>query len=97
MSLIPVEETNLIELRAEGSDPLLLQSAVNAWAKAYEGLRQSQIAQLRAETMAELEDEQAALQLTIQERQEAWASFVSATTSSAWRAPIIRRPPGSRG
>jgi uncharacterized protein involved in exopolysaccharide biosynthesis len=75
LSLIPVEETNLIELRAEGSDPVLLQSAVNAWAEAYEGLRQSQIAQLRAETMAELEDEQAALQLTIQERQEALGQF----------------------
>ena len=75
LSLVPVEETNLIELRAQGPDPLLLQLAVNSWAKAYEDLRQGQIAQIKTETLVELEEEQAALQQTIQERQVALARF----------------------
>jgi hypothetical protein len=75
LSPAAVEETNLLELRAEGSDPMLLQLTVNAWAKAYEDLRRNEIAQLKTATMAELESEQAALLVTIDERQLALAQF----------------------
>jgi uncharacterized protein involved in exopolysaccharide biosynthesis len=38
-----VPGTNLVELSAEGGEPLLLAELVNAWLDAYEGLRQREI------------------------------------------------------
>ncbi|AFL72582.1 GumC family protein [Thiocystis violascens] len=58
LSVIPVAETNLLELRAEGSPPERLQRIVNHWAAAYEGLRAEEIAAATERTTAELEDEQ---------------------------------------
>ncbi|MEJ2577279.1 MAG: hypothetical protein P8106_11565, partial [Gammaproteobacteria bacterium] len=69
LTLAPVEQTNLVELRAEGAEPGLLQLAVNTWAHAYESHRQQQIAVAKAQTMTELEERQAALMLNIRQRQ----------------------------
>ena len=62
LSAEPVPDTNLLELRAEGDDPALLQQVVNLWADAYEAYRSEEIEAVAARTTAELEDEQARLQ-----------------------------------
>ncbi len=67
LSVIPLPETNLLELRAEGKRPDLLQRIVNHWAKSYEGLRAAEIAAVAQRTTAELEDEQARLARKIED------------------------------
>lgn len=65
LSAIPIPETNLLELRAEGGDPQLLQRMVNAWAETYETFRAEEIEAATGRTTAELEEEQASLQSKI--------------------------------
>ncbi|MGD2020009.1 MAG: hypothetical protein PVJ47_03075, partial [Thiohalocapsa sp.] len=43
LSVDPVPGTNLVELSAEGGQPVLLADIVNAWLEAYEALRQAEI------------------------------------------------------
>ena len=59
LAVLPVPDTNLVELRAEGGDPELLQSAVDHWAEAYVALRAARIADITSRTTAELVGEQA--------------------------------------
>lgn len=66
LSVVPVPETNLLELRAEGEYPEQLQRAVNRWAESYEGFRAEEIEAATGRTTAELTDEQAQLQLKIE-------------------------------
>ncbi len=65
LSAIPVPETNLLELRAQGADPQQLQHAVNSWAATYETFRAEEIEAATGRTTAELEEEQASLQAKI--------------------------------
>ena len=66
LSVVPVPETNLLELRAEGEYPEQLQRAVNRWAESYEGFRAEEIEAATGRTTAELTDEQSQLQLKIE-------------------------------
>ncbi len=66
LSVVPVPETNLLELRAEGEYPEQLQRAVNRWAESYEGFRAEEIEAATGRTTAELTDERAQLQLKIE-------------------------------
>ena len=61
LSVTPVPDTNLLELRAEGESPEQLQRAVNRWAESYEGLRLEEIEAATGRTSAELEEQQAQL------------------------------------
>ena len=61
LAVMPVPDTNLLELRAEGPDPAWLQRAVNRWAEDYEIFRAEEIAAATGRTTAELEDQQARL------------------------------------
>ena len=58
LSVVPVPETNLLELRAEGEFPEQLQRAVNRWAESYEVFRLEEIEAATGRTTAELEDQQ---------------------------------------
>lgn len=58
LSISPVPETNLLELRAEGSVPAELQSIINRWAATYETFRAEEIEALSGRTIAELEEQQ---------------------------------------
>ena len=49
LSAVPVPETNLLELRAEGGVPEQLQRVVNRWAESYEEFRAEEIEAARAE------------------------------------------------
>jgi uncharacterized protein involved in exopolysaccharide biosynthesis len=73
--VFPIEDTNLVELRAEGVDAPFLQQAVNAWASGYERLRQRQIAAAKGATTSELEDQQESLREAIAEQQAKLAAF----------------------
>lgn len=61
LAVMPIPETNLLELRAEGPDPAWLQRAVNRWAEGYEVFRAEEIAAATGRTTAELEDQQSRL------------------------------------
>jgi uncharacterized protein involved in exopolysaccharide biosynthesis len=75
LSVVPVPETNLLELRAEGEYPEQLQRAVNRWAESYEGFRAEEIEAATGRTTAELTDEQAQLQLKIEAARAQLLSF----------------------
>lgn len=75
LSVVPVPETNLLELRAEGEYPEQLQRAVNRWAESYEGFRAEEIEAATGRTTAELTDEQAQLQLKIEAARAELLSF----------------------
>ncbi len=65
LSAVPVPETNLLELRAEGAEPEQLQRVVNRWAESYEEFRAEEIEAATGRTTAEIEDQQAQLQVKI--------------------------------
>jgi succinoglycan biosynthesis transport protein ExoP len=57
LSVEPVPETNLVELRARGSEASLLAPVVNAWIDAYQALREQAVRESKDNTSAALEDE----------------------------------------
>ncbi len=61
LSVVPVPDTNLLELRAEGEHPQLLQRLVNRWAESYEAFRAEEIEAASGRTIAEIDDQQTAL------------------------------------
>lgn len=65
LAAVPVPDTNLLELRAEGDDPQQLQRVVNRWAESYEEFRAEEIEAATGRTTAEIEDQQAQLQSRI--------------------------------
>lgn len=66
LMVVPVAGTNLLELRADGPDPVQLPRLVNLWAESYESFRLQEIESLAARTTAELRDEQVQLMLRIE-------------------------------
>ena len=67
LGVVGIPDTNLLELRAEGSDPERLQRIVNRWADAYEELRAEEIEAATGRTTVELEEQQGQLQARIDE------------------------------
>lgn len=62
LGVVAVPNTNLLELRAEGTDPAALKQIVNLWAELYEKLRAKQIEEISDRTTAEIEDQQTELE-----------------------------------
>jgi uncharacterized protein involved in exopolysaccharide biosynthesis len=58
LSVVAVTDTNLLELRAEGDDPQLMQRIVNRWAESYEVFRAEEIETVTGRTTAEIDDQQ---------------------------------------
>lgn len=75
LSVALIPDTNLVELRAEGRHPELLQSAVNHWAEAYVKLRAAQISAVTDQTTAELSEEQSRLQAKLGEKRAEITAF----------------------
>ena len=75
LTTVPIVETNLLELRAEGAEPELLQTLVNTWASSYESFRLKEIEKLTTETTAELLDNQAGLANELQRAREELSAF----------------------
>ena len=65
LSVVPVPETNLLELRAQGEYPKQLQRVVNSWAKFYERFRAEEIEAATGRTTTEILDQQAQLDMKI--------------------------------
>ena len=61
LAVVPVPETNLLELRAEGEDPAQLQRVVNRWAESYEVFRAGEIEAATGRTTQEIEEQQSQL------------------------------------
>ncbi len=62
LDVVAVPSTNLLELRADGTEPAALKQIVNLWAEYYEKLRARQIEEITARTSAEIEDQQVELE-----------------------------------
>ncbi|MFO7642384.1 MAG: hypothetical protein R6X17_14320 [Candidatus Competibacteraceae bacterium] len=75
LEVLPVPGTHLVELRAEGGEPAILQRAVNHWAEAYVALYAARIAEITERTTAELAAEQAHLGARAAEMRDALAAF----------------------
>ncbi|MFO8002649.1 GumC family protein [Thioalkalivibrio sp.] len=75
LAVLPVPDTNLVELRAEGGEPELLQKAVDHWAEAYVALRAARIADIASRTTAELVAEQAQLGRRIADKRTELEAF----------------------
>jgi len=65
LSAVSVPDTNLLELRSEGSDPELLQKMANRWAETYKIFRAEEIEAATGRTTAELMEQQSQLQIKI--------------------------------
>ena len=75
LDVASVPDTNLLELRAEGDDPTLLQRVVNSWADAYQVFRAEQIDAATGTTTREIEDERIRLEAKVEQSREALRAF----------------------
>jgi uncharacterized protein involved in exopolysaccharide biosynthesis len=70
-----VPGTNLVELRAEGGQPVLLADVVNAWLEAYEGLRQAEIESRVGNRLEKLAEQAESLEAQISAKRAALTAF----------------------
>lgn len=70
LSIEAVPETNLLELRAEGGEPDVLQRIVNIWAELYKVVRAEETEAATGRTTRELEEQQEKLALKISAARE---------------------------
>lgn len=65
LSVVPVPDTNLVELRAEGPDEVLLAGVVNAWVEVYQQRRGEEISQASGKTMDALREQYKELEVKL--------------------------------
>jgi uncharacterized protein involved in exopolysaccharide biosynthesis len=70
-----VPGTNLVELSAEGGQPLLLSDIVNGWLDAYEGLRQAEIEARVGSRLDKLAEQDDSLEAQIAAKRAALTAF----------------------
>lgn len=75
LTVVPVTETNLLELRAEGDEPAMLQRLVNWWGESYEEYRLAEIDGATLRTTTELTEQQDQLALKIENHRKALLAF----------------------
>ncbi len=73
--VLPVPGTNLVELRAEGTEPLFLSALVNTWIETYLEERAREVARLDAETVQVLRDRHQAMGRKIEEKRRELREF----------------------
>jgi uncharacterized protein involved in exopolysaccharide biosynthesis len=67
-AVVPVVDTNLLKLVAEGSQPRALQHAVNAWLEAYRQARADYVAEISEKVTNTLNDELTRIELQINDK-----------------------------
>jgi succinoglycan biosynthesis transport protein ExoP len=77
LEVVPVPETNLVELRAEGPDPALLPRLVNTWIDVYVEMRDRAIRQATGATTEALRQQYEALGEKIAQKREQLERFRS--------------------
>jgi|AMFO01.1.fsa_nt_gi Uncharacterized protein involved in exopolysaccharide biosynthesis len=75
LQVLSVPDTNLVELRADGTEPLFLSAVVNAWIDAYLSVRAEEVAALEAGTSRVLRERYQALGRKIEEKRAALERF----------------------
>ena len=75
LSVAMIPDTNMVELKAEGSKPAILAPLVNAWVDAYQALREKTVSTAATTTHASLEEEARQLDLKIKVKRQALADF----------------------
>ncbi|MBK1633025.1 hypothetical protein CKO31_20165 [Thiohalocapsa halophila] len=75
LTVDPIPGTNLVELSAEGGEPLLLADVVNAWLDAYEAMRQAEIEARLGTQLEQLSDQADSLETKIAAKRAALTRF----------------------
>lgn len=75
LSVVAVPNTNLVELRAQGSDPAILAPIVNAWTEAYRRLRENGVRADKRSTAAALDDETEILGRKVEAKRQELETF----------------------
>lgn len=83
LSVEVVPQTNLVELKAQGSQPKLLAPVVNAWIDAYQSLREQSTRESASRNYEFLGDEYRQLDKKIEEKREALEQFRAANDIQA--------------
>lgn len=71
----PVEETNLVELAAEGSDPEFLPRVINTWVEVYLNARSEEVRKLTSDTERIVADELSGLDEKVESARAALETF----------------------
>jgi hypothetical protein len=85
VSSVPVPASNLLELRAEGSQALQLQRIVNLWPESYEAVQTESLDSTTRDRIAEIEAEQQQLGTAVTNAQQELQRFHSDNDLSALR------------
>jgi uncharacterized protein involved in exopolysaccharide biosynthesis len=75
LAVAAVPDTNLLELRAEGTEPEQLQHLVNTWGETYELYRAEEIEMASGRTIAEIKDQQQQLEKKISDARDELSEF----------------------
>lgn len=75
LEVLPLPDTNLVEMRAEGGDPLVLSLVVNTWIDTYLKVRAEEVASLNARTVDVLRHQYDDLGKKIEVKRSALSSF----------------------
>lgn len=70
VSVIPIEATHLVNLRAEGSEPAILQNLVTTWIEVYQDARETEVRKSKEHSSGALRDEAQGLEKKIEEKRQ---------------------------
>jgi uncharacterized protein involved in exopolysaccharide biosynthesis len=71
LSVTAVDDTNLVELSAVGTDRDALPGLVNSWIDVYIAMRAEDVARLKVDTLQQVDDKQLALQTRLRQARDA--------------------------
>ncbi len=71
----PIANTNLVQLIAQGSDPLFLQKALDTWIKSYQHIRADYIIDITEKASVSINGELARLEQQVREQRSAMETF----------------------
>lgn len=75
LAVTPFPDTNVVELRAQGSDDALLPAVINAWIDAYQTLRARESSETEDNTAAALREEVTQLENKVENKRQALDLF----------------------
>ena len=75
LAAVPIPETNMLELQAEGSDPSWLRIVIDHWVASYQSFRAEEVDKLTARTSQELIAQQESLAAQIEQKRAELALF----------------------
>jgi uncharacterized protein involved in exopolysaccharide biosynthesis len=75
LTVVPVDDTDMVEMSAEGSEREVLPTLVNSWIDVYLDIRAGEVDRRKAHTLQQVEDELAGLDAKLQEARTALDAY----------------------